>query len=329
MLGSGAVGERAIRVMEIGWKARRFVDGVSAASVVAALSRSLYLDVAGEIVWLGPPGSTLHGRAIIADVVPRVGANTRIAIAFDLSAAREWRSPVLPPSVTVEILTDAGRRLIAAVDRLGAPDGVGALLVGRRPAFPLDHAVVDARGFLAACARDEPATAAAIAERLLGLGPGLTPAGDDLIGGAFFFTAWGASNGPPKPPDARRAPAQPWPSSKVGEVTSWTEAAAVIRARAAERTHRISAALLGDLLDGDAYAPLHDLADALARNDDDAAIAAAERLTRIGHSSGWDMLTGFLGRLIAWGPRNGPQTPNARGTPAEPGRPAKHDRPRD
>jgi hypothetical protein len=55
--------------------------------------------------------------------------------------------------------------------------------------------------------------------------------------------------------------------------------------------------LLGDLLDGDAYAPLHDLAAALARDDAGAALDAAVRLTRIGHSSGWDMLTGFLGAL--------------------------------
>ena len=306
MLRSGAVDTRAIRVTDIGWKARRLVDGVSAASVVAALSRSLYLDVAGEIVWLGPPGSTLHSRAIVAEVLPRVDANTRIAMAFDLSAAREWRPSVLSSSVAVQILRDAGRRLVGAVDRLGSPDGFGALLVGRRPTFPLDHATDDARRFLAACARDEPGTATTIAERLLGLGPGLTPAGDDLIGGAFFgITTREASNGPPKPPDARRAPAQLCPSSNDSErlplgrraATTWVEAAAVVRARAAERTHRISAVLLGDLLDGDAYAPLHDLAGALARDDASAAVDAAVRLTRIGHSSGWDMLTGFLGAL--------------------------------
>lgn len=280
MLRSGAVHDRAIRVTEIGRKARRFLDGASAPSVVAALSRSLYLDVAGEIVWLGPPGSTLHSRAIVADVVPMVDANTRIGMAFDLSAAREWRPPVLPPSVTVEILGDAGRRLIGAVDRLGSPDGFGALLVGRRPAFPLDHAVDDARSFLAACARDDAKTAAAIGERLLGLGPGLTPAGDDLIGGAFFgLLTLRASTGPRQRPPC------------------WLHAAAHIRARAGERTHRISAVLLGDLLDGDGYAPLHDLAVALARDDAGHALHAAARLTRIGHSSGWDMLTGLVGAL--------------------------------
>lgn len=283
MLRSAPVDGCVVRVTEVGWKARRLVDGVASVSVVAALSRSVYLDVAGEIVWLGPPGSTLHGRAIIAGVLPAFVAQTPIETGFDLSAAREWRPPVLAPSVALEIFRDAGRRLAGAIDRLGPSDGFGALLVGRRPAFPLDRAEDDARRFLAACASGDTTTVATTAERLLGLGPGLTPAGDDLIGGALFLTAlmaWPASNRSLHP----------------------REAAALIRARAAERTHRISATLLGDLLDGDAYAPLHDLVGALARDDARAALDAAARLTHIGHSSGWDMLTGLLGALDALPP---------------------------
>ncbi len=43
------------------------------------------------------------------------------------------------------------------------------------------------------------------------------------------------------------------------------------------------------------HAPLHGLAHALGSGDDLArAIGAARRLTRIGHSSGWDMLAGFV-----------------------------------
>lgn len=273
MLRSSPVPERLIRVTDVGWKARRLVDGASTALVIAALSRSLYLEVAGEIVWLGPPGATLHARAIVASDLPDVAGATRLETLFDLGVAREWRPPALPASVTRAVLTDEGRRLISMVGHLGRLDGFGALLVGRRPAFPLDHASDDARRFLEACALGDAPAAAAIGERLLGLGPGLTPAGDDLIGGAFF--AWGPLN------------------------AGWREAAAMIRARAAERTHRISAALLGDLLDGEGYAPLHELSLALARSDAASALEAAARLVRIGHSSGWDILTGFLGALGA------------------------------
>jgi len=285
------VGAHVIRVTEIGWKARRLVDGASAASVVAPLKRSLYLEVAGDIVWLGPPGSPLHGRTIITSDLPHIEVADPIDTSFDLRAAREWRPRDLPPSVSAEILANEGRRLAGMVDRLGRPDGFGALLVARRPAFPLDHATESARCFLEACSRDDAPVAAAIGERLLGLGPGLTPAGDDLIGGAFFARRLVAgivhtdALGPIPAPPATTSPA------------AWLEAAAVIRARAPERTHRISAALLADLLEGEGYAPLHDLTLALMRSDATAALDAAVRLVRIGHSSGWDILTGFLGAL--------------------------------
>jgi hypothetical protein len=275
VLRSGDVHEPALVVTDIGWKARGLVDGAAAASVVAALSRSLYVEVGGEIVWLGPAGSTLHGRAILAGDLPLVGDRARLDTAFDLRDAREWRPPDVPP-VSPERLAHSARRLAGTIEHVGSADGFGALLVDRRPAFPLDRAAADARDFLHACARDEPLAAAAIAVRLLGLGPGLTPAGDDLIGGAFF--AGGL---------------------RAARAAAWRDAAALIRARAPERTHRISATLLGDLLDGHAYAPLHDLAAALAREDASLALDAAARLTRIGHSSGWDMLAGFLGTLDA------------------------------
>src|SRR5712692_7089923 len=36
--------------------------------------------------------------------------------------------------------------------------------------------------------------------------------------------SWGASRGPPKPPDARDAPAQPWRPSRVGRVPKLLDA---------------------------------------------------------------------------------------------------------
>jgi hypothetical protein len=177
-------------------------------------------------------------------------------------------------------MTRAARDLGRALPQVGVPGGLGALLVGQSPASPLDRAVGDVTAFVTACAMDDAAAAAGIAERLVGLGPGLTPSGDDLVGGAFF---------------ARRV------LSDAGaiETAPWRAAADRVRAVASGRTHRISATLLADLLDGEAYAPLHDVAIALASRDTSAAIEAATRLGRLGHSSGWDMLAGFLGALGA------------------------------
>ena len=71
----------------------------------------------------------------------------------------------------------------------------------------------------------------------------------------------------------------------------------MILAAAPARTHPLSATLLGDLADGHSYASLHDLVQGLARETRAEARHAGRRLVRLGHSSGWDMLAGFVGAL--------------------------------
>jgi hypothetical protein len=273
----------SIRVTAIGWKARDIVgDGWRSVEVIATLSRSLYLDVSGEMIWLGPAESTLHGRAVLTAAVPALSAGPiRHRLHFDLIRAVEWQpAEAVVTRADADRLLEGCRAILTAVPTLGAPDGFGALLVGAPPAFPLDHAAASAQLVVRACARGDAAGAAAAAEGLLGLGPGLTPAGDDFVGGVFFARRLLAQ--------VEAAPAEPW-----------RQAAAFIRARAGDRTHRISATLLGDLLAGAGYAPLHDLASALATaRPPHVALDAARRLVRIGHFSGWDMLAGFIGACL-------------------------------
>ena len=141
--------------------------------------------------------------------------------------------------------------------------------------FPLTGAANAADVLARACARDDPSDAADAAVSLLGVGHGLTPSGDDFVGGAFFARAALAELG-------------------AGDAAAWSRAAATVRAAAREATNPISATLLGDLLDGDGWSTLHELVDALVANDTERAFNAAARLTRLGHSSGWDVLAGFL-----------------------------------
>src|SRR5438552_9575048 len=100
---------RVIFVVELGDTARRSIEGASVASVVAALRHSLYLEVAGEIVWLGPPGSTLHGRAIVTGDPLDVDGATRIETSFDLRAARAWRPHTLDRAVDSAVLVRESR----------------------------------------------------------------------------------------------------------------------------------------------------------------------------------------------------------------------------
>jgi hypothetical protein len=129
---------------------------------------------------------------------------------------------------------------------------------------------------LARALRDADAAAVyAAALPLLGLGPGLTPSGDDLVGGALF---------------ARQASA-----ISPDQADRWQVLASRLAAAAQTRSHAIGAALFRDLAHGESFAALHDLAAAL-RTDapSDERLDAARAVVGIGHSSGWDMLAGFI-----------------------------------
>jgi hypothetical protein len=251
--------------------------------VVAALTSSTYLDVGGEVVWLGRSDGSRHPRAI--EVSGEV--TTEGAVSIDAAGLAPWprRGGRRADARTAR---QAARELIDRLRRgptdAAPPGGLGRLLVGTAPDFPLERAAGAVERMAIACERDDAAGAEAAAAPLLGLGPGLTPAGDDLVGGVLF---------------ARHAVAGPDPG--------WTRAAAAIAARARSRTHPISATLLADLAAGEGWDPLHDLVEALGAGASAEAWAALGRLSRLGHSSGWDLATGALvglaGRLaLAAGP---------------------------
>ncbi|MGH7333165.1 MAG: DUF2877 domain-containing protein [Candidatus Rokuibacteriota bacterium] len=268
----------AILVTRIGWKAQAALAATRGrAHVLAPLSTSLYLTAGDEVVWLGRPGGVPHPRAMLT-THGRLGRYTQgEAIGFDLAGARPWlprRSvPVDDPSIRTATTRALLSRLRERPDCVPEPLGLGALLVGRDPAFPLDRAVPAAIDLARACDADRVTEATAAADRLLGLGPGLTPAGDDFVGGVLF---------------AR---------NRVGGAASadWRQAGSMLVARARQRTNLISITLLTDLAEGHGHEPLHDLAEALERRAGDShALDALHRLAGIGHSSGWDLLAGFF-----------------------------------
>lgn len=109
---------------------------------------------------------------------------------------------------------------------------------------------------------------------LAGLGPGLTPAGDDYLAGVLL---------------GLRA----IPSSLL-----WPLAAPAVLTAVPGRTSALSTALLAAAFRGEAARPWHGLAGALARSDARRAMAAAARVRRLGHSSGRWTLAGFLDTVL-------------------------------
>jgi hypothetical protein len=251
-------------VLAIGAKARAALErSGGAAAPLAAFPDAPYYDAGGEIVWVGSRLPAMHPRAVVT-AMPVARGEVR----FGALPGEAW-SPRLPaPSRGI---VESARRLVARIAELGEPRGFGAVLAGVTPTFPLDLAVPRVHALTAAYRADDHEAVQHASRALLGLGGGLTPSGDDLVGGALFGRLLVAAN------SAR-----------------WRTIGAELAVEALRASHVISAALLADLAAGASFAPLHATAEALARGDDGAALESAGVLAALGHSSGWDMLTGLV-----------------------------------
>lgn len=111
---------------------------------------------------------------------------------------------------------------------------------------------------------------------LLGMGPGLTPSGDDFLGAMMITLRW------------------------LDEHILADALASTIGELAAAATNPISAQHLVAAAEGYGSAALHDLLKAIGENSTQHQSLALKNLTNIGHSSGWDALAGVYTTLKVW-----------------------------
>lgn len=252
-------------VLSIGAKARAALERSGGAAVpLAAFPDAPYYDAGGEIVWVGSRLPAMHPRAVVTAMPVVRGEVAR----FGALPVEAWLPRLPAPSAAI---VASVQRLARRIAELGEPRGFGTILAGATPAFPLDLAVPRVRALATAYRSDDHEAVHRTSRALLGLGGGLTPSGDDLVGGALFGRLLVAA-------DAAR----------------WRTVGAELAVEALRASHAISAALLADLASGASFAPLHATAEALARGDEGAALESAGVLAALGHSSGWDMLTGLV-----------------------------------
>lgn len=126
-------------------------------------------------------------------------------------------------------------------------------------------------GLCSAIARDDESLAVEHVDRLVGLGPGLTPSGDDFLLGLLCALSI--------------------PGSPCHE---WRRLGTRVLERASLNTHLISAAALRHAANGRVRARLVALCDALARASRALALNAVDRVIDIGASSGTDIAFGVL-----------------------------------
>jgi hypothetical protein len=243
----------APEVLQLGERARAaLVRSGGLARPLAGFADAPYLEAGGEVIWVGARLPARHPRAVLTSAPPPRGA----ALRFASLPERGWsrRFPVLSSAGTA-----------------------GALLSDLRPRFPRGLPAQRVRALAASYLHDDPQGVFDATLPLLGVGPGFTPAGDDVAGAALF---------------GRRCLAP--------RAARWREITENLAHEAGVRSHAVSAALFADLAHGESFEPLHELVEALACGARERAGAAAQALTAIGHSSGCDMLAGLaIGMGIA------------------------------
>ncbi len=254
---------KPIILVRAGSVAARLLEGGGMSTVIAAFARSFYVrDIAGHIACIGGPGlgdGPLNALAAAAPAIPPVGI-VLPAQTFERARLERWG-----PSPAVVLQREGLRDRLAAITQAG-PRGLAVAI----PAL-LDMPVASADPFVSAAIgpllalRDwndgPPPESLAL---LLGLGPGLTPAGDDALGGAAIALR---ALGRTAQADALAGWLAKAAPAATGEI-AWAHLRAATRGEGSAALHRA----LSDLMGG--VAP------------DFAAIDA------IGHSSGWDALAG-------------------------------------
>jgi Protein of unknown function (DUF2877) len=219
---------------------------------IAGFEATGYAMWRGRLVWAGDNVHTDHPR----------------------NAHKPWHAE--PVRCDAASLRAGAEQCLALLDRLPSK-GLLAWLTNHPLPFPMDRAAPRFDALRRALEQNHLRGFETAALRVLGLGVGLTPSGDDFLGGICFAL--------------KHAPRQAWQARFPAVLTR-------IRAAAATSTNVISAALLDDLIDGSSYRAAHELLAALQGNAAPRIEAAARSLMGVGASSGADMLAGILIALL-------------------------------
>lgn len=260
-------------VIAIGARAREALERSRGhAEALAAFPGSPYLRAAGELIWVGSRLSTAHPRAVLLDSPAILRGGMRFGVLPP--AVREACAAPVADAKALACARRGCAGLVADLGAIGEAKGLGMLLGGRTPPFPLDACVPHIARLAAALRAGDAEASYLAAFPLLGLGTGLTPSGDDLVGATLF---------------ARLLAAR-----VEGDHERWNAVAQRLADDVVTRSNEISAALFADLVAGESFASLAGLVRALCADDHPGAVNAARALAPIGHSSGWDMLAGVV-----------------------------------
>jgi hypothetical protein len=212
-------------------------------------------------------------------------------VVIDLSGAEEWEPFTIGPEEadSMTLVNERVGRLFSKfpwpVPDSGLGPVISAIAGGRNPEIiPSDpffsRAIHPIIAITKACLNKEIVQVAQIGRELIGLGPGLTPSGDDFMGGLLFVFHW-----------LKRIFPEDffWDDQPILNLIDWSFS----------RTNPISHAILRDLSSGHGPEPLHDILNFLLCGGDQEKMALdIDRLCGVGHSSGSDIIAGLLTGML-------------------------------
>ncbi|MBI5033514.1 MAG: DUF2877 domain-containing protein [Chloroflexi bacterium] len=299
-----------IQVTCIGTKASELLGRQNfSAQVLAVVSNAAYLSVYPHPwLWQSPPQSPLPGKGegeVIWLAQNDVKHQRAVRCSFDASALHvgmrfdkgmlsDWANASVWQPSTIAREHVAARRIVATrvrelIDSFDSPRGFAQIIPLIRshaaiaPTFDpfIDAAKNPVIEVARAWRSRDMSHALQTSRALIGLGQGLTPSGDDFIGGMLFATY-------------HLKIAFPgiieWKQKSIDDLLAW----------ARDKTNAISYTILRDHASGQSVDALHDLMNALLiGKGSEELITLAQRLINVGNTSGWDMLAGGMTCLLA------------------------------
>jgi hypothetical protein len=293
-----------ISATSIGGRALAALDRPVAGRVAAVFRSTFYVQAGSALMCLGScdmPAGPLNivTAAPAAEDCAARGLREHLAVAVsrdeirvdgvcrvDLSGASTWQPAVLGVPPAPERMAQGLVCLRRAAAGRLPEEGLGRFLDA---AYVPDRMHYVSRAAEAALGSAGEWVRKAVAEgtdgdiakarwphRLVGLGPGLTPSGDDFLGGMMIaLAALGAEV----------------PSRALWSAIHWY---------AADATNPISLAHMQAAADGVGSEGVHRAIAEIAAGNDGDMDEAMSGIERIGHSSGWDILTGIVTTFDAW-----------------------------
>lgn len=292
------------RISRIGQSAARILARPQRGKVTAVFDRSIYCALDKEYVCIGveslgicplnvvtsvPEGrawASLNFRAGMPVEIDhnhlRIGGN----FSLKLNMAPIWWPPAhadlhyqeLQKGLAALEEEAAGRIPMDGLGRLMAPISASTTLPDKYLDFA-DQALNVLKDWLKKALCDPPGNQdpdIGAWQDLLGLGPGLTPSGDDLIGGMMLAL------------------------HRLGQVSVLRSLSSAVALVMDDRTNPISAAHLKAAMEGMGSETVHLVMDSILSNDRTSFPAALARIEKVGHTSGWDTLTGVVVVFRLW-----------------------------